>query len=71
MDDPGAASFTIWRENALKIHGLDDIHRLSEGDYRKKFIFGEPQQTPTMTVDQLKAKKIIGIYQIITEVRYR
>ena len=71
MIDSAPTKKTQWCENALNIHGLDAIHRLSEGKYKKVFIFGEPQATATMTVEQLKTRNIIGIYEIVTEEQYR
>jgi hypothetical protein len=71
MDESEPASYTIWCENTLDKHSINSIRRLSGGDYGKRFIIGEPQSTATLTAEELKTKRFVGIYQIITEVRYR
>jgi hypothetical protein len=71
MDESDPASYTVFCENTQDKHSINSIRRLSGGDYGKRFIIGEPQPTATMTVEELKTKRLVGIYQIITEVRYR
>ena len=56
----------IWYENALDTTALSTIRRLSGADLSRRFTVGDPQATDTLSVDALKARRVVGVYEVVT-----
>jgi len=54
----------IWIENSKKDKAIDTIRRITGGDLSRMMMIGDPHPTPTLNVDQLKTRGIIGIYEL-------